>query len=303
MDKIYMVFTENRNFSDKVLSNLDTDLILQIKYMYDKKKILVKTAFEQAEKELKKENVSKNYLAGYLSTHFEGLFGSAKTDKMFERYYTDLVQKNQDRYIDEITLDQLSKYVGYKDYDDFCKNFKFEKKLNESTTLRFSIDDEEHSVKGSNFNFTLFNSPVFNLQEFLTKQSNLGIIGVILCGGLFVGNKMYRSDDKTPEIVNNGKGLGILSSPKQCMYWNGKEYIPEYCNKTQNNLVAVDLKKLANFKRITRPDTISSVRNIWYSKYQNEVEFFTDNGINPENGSDLRPLTNRILEKYGMGNE
>jgi len=264
--------------------------------MYDKKKVLVKTAFEQAEKELKKENVSKNYLAGYLSTHFEGLFGSAKTDKMFERYYSDLVQKNKDRYIDEITLDQLSKYIGYKNYDDFCKNFKFEKKINDSTTLRFSIDDEEHTLKGSNFSFTLFNSPVFNLQEFLAKQSNLGIIGAILCGGLFVGNKMYKANDKMPE--ENGNPVTLFDS-KQCMYWNGKEYIPEYCNKTNKNMVAIDAKKIANFKRITRPDTITSIKNIWYSKYQSEVEFFTDNGVNPENGSDLKPVTNYILDKYG----
>jgi len=300
MDKFYVVFTENRNFSDNDLSNLDTDLILQIKYMYDKKKILVKTAFEQAEKELKKDNQSKSYLAIYISDLFHEKYGSAKDERTFVRYYTDLVEKNKDRYIDEITLDQLSKYIGYKDYADFCKNFKFEKKINESTTLRFSIDDEEHSVKGSNFSFTLFNSPVFNLQEFLTKQSNLGIIGAILCGGLFVGNKMYKANDKVPE--ENGSPMTLFDS-KQCMYWNGKEYIPEYCNKTNNNLVAIDAKKVANFKKITRPDTISSIKNIWYSKYQNEVEFFTDNGENPENGSDLKPLTEHILGKYGNGNE
>ncbi|KFC22478.1 hypothetical protein IO90_05965 [Chryseobacterium sp. FH1] len=266
--------------------------------MYDKKKTLVKTAFEQAEKELKKENASKNYLAGYLSTHFEGLFGSAKTDKMFERYYTDLVQKNQDRFIDEITLDQLSKYVGYKDYEDFCKNFTFTKKINDSTTLKFSIDDEEQSLKGTNFNFTLLNSPVFNLQEFLTKQSNLGIIGAILCGGLFVGNKMYKADERSPEIVNNENKLGLLAETKQCMYWNGKQYIPEDCNQPKDDLIAIDPKKIANFKKITKPDTISSVRGIWYSKYQNEVEFFTADGINPENGKSLNPLTERILDKY-----
>jgi len=294
---------ENRNFSDRDLSNLDTELILQLKYMYDKKKTLVKTAFEQAEKELKKENVSKNYLAGYLSTHFEGLFGSAKTDKMFERYYTDLVQKNQDRFIDEITLDQLSKYVGYKDYEDFCKNFIFTKKINDSTTLKFSIDDEEQSLKGTNFSFTLFNSPVFNLQEFLTKQSNLGIIGAILCGGLFVGNKMYKADERKPVIVTNENRLGLLAATKQCMYWNGKEYVPEDCRQTKNDLIAIDAKKVANFRKITQPDTITSIKNIWYSKYQNEVEFFTDNGINPENGSDLRPLTYHILEKYAVREE
>ncbi|WDF46465.1 hypothetical protein PQ459_16375 [Chryseobacterium sp. KACC 21268] len=289
---------ENRNFSDIGLSNLDTELILQLKYMYDKKKTLVKTAFEQAKRELKKENATKNYLAEYLSAHFEGLFGSAKTDKMFERYFTDLIQKNQDRFIDEITLDQLSRYVGYKDYDDFCKNFTFENKINDSTTLKFSIDGDEQSFKGTNFSFTLFNSPVFNLHDFLTKQSNLGIIGVILCGGLFVGNKMYKANEKMPE--ENGNPATLFDS-RQCMYWNGKEYIPEYCNKPNNNLVAIDAKKVANFKKITKPDTITSIRNIWYSKYQNEVEFFTGNGENPENGSDLKPLTEHILGKYGSG--
>lgn len=269
--------------------------------MYDKKKILVKTAFEQAEKELKKENVSKNYLAGYLSTHFEGLFESAKNEKTFVRYYTDLVENNKDRYIDEITLDQLSKYIGYKNYDDFCKNFKFEKKINDSTTLRFSIDDEEHFIKGSNFNFTLLNSPVFNLQEFLSKQSNLGIIGVILCGSFVIGSKMYKAEETAPQKNANENRVGLLNIPKakQCMYWNGKEYIPEDCGQTKNNLVAIDHKKVANFKRITRPDTITSIKNIWYSKYQSEVEFFTDNGVNPENGSDLKPVTNYILDKYG----
>lgn len=295
MDKFYMVFTENRNFSDKVLSNLDTDLILQIKYMYDKKKILVKTAFEQAENELKKDNQSKSYLASYISDLFQEKFDSAKDERTFVRYYTDLVEKNIDRYIDEITLDQLSKYVGYKDYDDFCKNFKFEKKINESTTLRFSIDDEEHSIKGSNFNFTLLNSPVFNLQEFLTKQSNVGIIGAILCGGLFVGNKMYKANDKMPE--ENGNPVTLFDS-KQCMYWNGKEYLPEDCNQTRDNLIAIDAKKIANFKRITTPDTIKSIKGIWYSKYNSEVEFFTADGINPENGKSLNPLTDHILYKY-----
>ncbi|UQB70304.1 hypothetical protein [Epilithonimonas zeae] len=273
--------------------------------MYEKKKTLVKTAFEQAEKELRKENVSKNYLAGYLSTHFEGLFGSAKTDKMFERYYTDLVQKNKDRYIDGITLDQLSKYVGYKDYDDFCKNYTLTKTTGESTTVKVSINDDEESIseKFSKIFITVTNNPIFNIPEFLTKHSNLGIVGAILCGGLFVGNKMYKADKKKPEIETNRNRLGLLAATKQCMYWNGKEYVPEDCNQTKNNLIAIDPKKVANFKKITQPDTISSIKNIWYSKYQNEVEFFTDNGINPENGSDLRPLTYYILEKYTVREE
>ena len=294
---------ENRNFSDRDLSNLDTELILQLKYMYEKKKTLVKTAFEQAEKELSKNGKSPR--ASYINSLFEEKFGFAKNERTFVRYYTDLVEKNIDYDIDGITLDQLSKYVGYKDYDDFCKNSILTKTTGDSTTVKVSINDDEESIseKFSKIFITVTNNPIFNIPEFLTKQSNLGIIGAILCGGLFVGNKMYKADERKPEMVTNGNRLGLLAATKQCMYWNGKEYIPEYCGQSRNDLIAIDLKKVANFKRITKPDTINSIKNIWYSKYQNEVEFFTDNGINPENGSDLRPLTYHILEKYAVREE
>lgn len=263
--------------------------------MYEKRKILVEKAFEKAKKELKKENASKNYVAEYLSAHLEGLHDSARSGKNFARYYTDLVEKNQDRYIDEITQDQLSKYIGYKDYEDFCNNFNFTRKINDSTTFKFSINDDEDSVTGklSKILITVSNSPVFNLPEFFTKQSNLGIIGVVLCGSLIVGTKFFK-----PNKDLSQKGLGIFESPKQCMYWNGKEYIPEHCNNTKAGLIAIDIKLVANFKKITRPDTIKSVKGVWYSKYQNRVEFFTADGKNPDNQKELHPVTERILEKY-----
>lgn len=280
---------------------MDTELILQLKYMYDKKKTLVKTAFEQAKDELSKNGKSPR--AAYINSLFEEKFGFAKNERTFVRYYTNLVEKNIDQDIDGITLNQLSKYVGYKDYDDFCKSSTFTKSIGDSTTVKVSINDDEESIseKISKIFITVTNNPSFTIPEFLTKQSNLGIIGAILCGGLFVGNKMYKADERTPDIISNGNRLGLLAATKQCMYWNGKEYVPEDCGRTKKNLIAIDPQKVANFRRITRPDTIRSVNNIWYSKHQNEVEFFTDNGTNPENGSDLRPLTEYILDKYGSG--
>jgi len=272
--------------------------------MYDKKKILVKTAFEKAKDELSKNGKSPR--AAYINSLFEEKFGFAKNERTFVRYYTNLVEKNIDQDIDGITLNQLSKYVGYKDYDDFCKNSTFTKSTSDSTTVKVSINDDEESIseKISKIFITVTNNPSFTIPEFLTKQSNLGIIGVILCGSFVVGSKMYKAEEAAPEKNANGnRVVGLLNIPKakQCMYWNGKEYVPEDCGQTKNNLVAIDQKKVANFKRITRPDTITSTKNIWYSKHQNEVEFFTDNGVNPENGSDLRPVTDYILTKYGSG--
>ena len=82
------------------------------------------------------------------------------------------------------------------------------------------------------------------------------------------------------------------------MFWTGKEYIPANCSETANGLIALDMKLVNNFKKITMPDTITSIKNVWYSKHQNVVEFFTADGVNPENGKDVRPVTTYIFEKY-----
>jgi len=304
--------------------------------MYEKKKILVESAFEQAKKELKKENASKNYVAEYLNAHFENVFGSAKTEKMFERYYTDLVQKNIDRYIDEITLDQLSKYIGYKNYDDFCENGK-STEFNESsgfTTVNVNIDEKGNSEKReSKFIINITTNPIFKLQEFFAKQSNIGIIGALFIAGI-LGNKyiinkkeenslaqpllaesqatktdfgIEKKETLEPNIQfvsqenNNDKEIiRIKSQENQCMFWDGQKYIPENCNSTQQRMVALDLKLVVNFKKITTPDTITekSIQKIWYSKSNNKIEFFTSDGENPENGKELKHVTKYIWTKY-----
>ena len=203
--------------------------------------------------------------------------------KTFENYYKSIVEKDEDYNIKRITLDDLSRYLEYDNFRDFCLDWK---------TIEYTITQTLSKIV-----INITNKPVFTMPEFLTKQGNLGIIGVILCGGLIVGSKMYKADE-TISVKPIENGLGILAVTKQCMYWNGKEYVPEDCGQPKDDLIAIDPKKIANFKKITKPDTISSVRGIWYSKYQNEVEFFTADGINPENGKSLNPLTDHILYKY-----
>ncbi|STD12995.1 hypothetical protein [Chryseobacterium carnipullorum] len=36
----------------------------------------------------------------------------------------------------------------------------------------------------------------------------------------------------------------------------------------------------------------------WYSKFYGNVEFFTDDGVDPENGRELRKSTSTIIYKY-----
>src|SRR5690606_39627916 len=77
----------------------------------------------------------------------------------------------------------------------------------------------------------------------------------------------------------------IAAIPEECMCWNGEKYIPVDCqDKTQPyQVIGLDQDKLEHFRKITKPDTlgIKDIGNIWYSKMDNEVEFFTVQGDHP----------------------
>ncbi|WP_379969491.1 hypothetical protein [Epilithonimonas sp. UC225_85] len=296
------------------------------------KKLLIREVFEKGKRESGRD--SKNGIALFLILYFEENLKFNIVEKTLVRYYDALIRDDKDDYnIDNQTLDKLSQYLKFKNFSDFCKTESFTKKNSDSsfTSVKVSIDDEgDYGKVNPNITINVTTNPILKLQEFLTKHSNMGIVGVVLLGSLIAGSKVYKADEKVPDktivqdsvfqnnipFVENSAAQTVVYVPqlianipgnkekrseiflKQCMYWNGKEYIPEDCNDTKNGLVAIDMKLVANFKKITRPDTISSIKNVWYSKCKNVVEFFTDNGINPENGRDLRPLTPYMLEKY-----
>ena len=261
----------------------------------NKKKILIKTVFDETKKVLPRG--SKSSVAAYLSLEFEKRFGFSKDERTFVRFYTSLVEKGKDYDIDDVTLDWFSERIGYKDYESFCNTYNFSK-INEdssSTSVNVTFDEESKTLtdKLSQIVVNITTTPIFKLPEFLTKQGNLGITGAVLFGSMIVGTKIYKSGDKSSSAP-----LGTLAPAKQCMYWNGKEYIPEDCSQNKDNLIAIDQKKVINFKKITRPDTIRSKEGIWYSKYQNKVEFFTADGENPDNNAELHHLTDHIMDKY-----
>jgi hypothetical protein len=52
-----------------------------------------------------------------------------------------------------------------------------------------------------------------------------------------------------------------------------EEYIPEDCNQTKDNLVTIDPKKVANFKKITRPDTIRSIKEFGIPNIRMKLSF------------------------------
>ena len=99
------------------------------------------------------------------------------------------------------------------------------------------------------------------------------------------------------------KGFTHYTGHEGCMTWNDDHYEPIECNDNSNNTPHYPIKHelVDNFKRITRPDTLTyqSIRKVWYSNYKGRMEFYTASGPNPSD-TNLRvlPMTTHILEKY-----
>lgn len=90
---------------------------------------------------------------------------------------------------------------------------------------------------------------------------------------------------------------------KECMCWNGIRYIKVNCrDKTQpNQIIGLNEDKLNNFEKIMQPDTLSKadVGKVWYSKIDNEVEFFTHPGYHPiQTQKSLKAATEHIIKTY-----
>ncbi|HZY36209.1 MAG TPA: hypothetical protein VFE53_06145 [Mucilaginibacter sp.] len=91
--------------------------------------------------------------------------------------------------------------------------------------------------------------------------------------------------------------------PEGCMLWAGDRYKQVSCNQKPGDamVIALDTSKLYHFKKITRQDTITvrSLGRIWYSKINNNVEFFTADGYHPVHVErHLKPLTLYMINKY-----
>ncbi|MCL7987632.1 hypothetical protein M8998_06745 [Sphingobacterium sp. lm-10] len=117
-------------------------------------------------------------------------------------------------------------------------------------------------------------------------------------------------DKKSLSILSTALVLTLLMAfytwpDKQCMYWNGENYVAIDCNDVnpQLNIMALNSEKLRHFKRITQTDTLTKnhVNKVWYSKINNEVEFFTYPGLHPTHQHrSLKAATQYILESYAI---
>ncbi|ASK31134.1 hypothetical protein CEY12_13910 [Chryseobacterium sp. T16E-39] len=265
-----------------------------------KRKLLIQEVFKQAKEESGKD--TKNGLAAYLWSRFEDKLSFKISDKTFSRYYETFIEESGDTNIEPVKLDKLSEYLGYKDFLDFSRTFIKKNEDTNKTTVKISVDRDEESLteKLSNIIINISNEQHFKMPEFI-KQNGLGIMEILLLVCLVTGNVVFSNSKKAPQL---GFMSGLNSIPSmECMYWDGSEYKLADC-KAKNphlDLKPVDTIQMKYFKRITRKDTLTeqnALGKTWYSKYNGVVEFFTDDGIDPNNGRELRKSTPFIIFKY-----
>jgi len=140
------------------------------------------------------------------------------------------------------------------------------------------------------------------MPEFM-KKNGMGIMEIAFLICLTTGSIAFS---KKPNTQIPGKGFaGILDSQIHCMYWDKSEYKPIDCqdkNPVYNHRIPFDYERMTYFKRIERKDTLTvdnAYGKVWYSKYNGEVDFFTNDGVDPNNGRELRKATEYIIDKYG----
>ncbi|MCT1525508.1 hypothetical protein [Sphingobacterium hotanense] len=92
-----------------------------------------------------------------------------------------------------------------------------------------------------------------------------------------------------------------------CMYWDGAQYVKIDCKEEIKHAekLILDPIDLIHFKKITQTDTLQEehVNKVWYSKINNEVEFFTSAGRHPlHKERTLKPATWYMIKKYKGSN-
>lgn len=266
-----------------------------------KRKLLIREVFDKIKKESEKD--TKYGWASDLSDAIEKTVKFAISAKTLSRYYDSFVSETKEETgIETLVLNKLSEYLNYKDFADFSRTFIKKDDEANKTTVKISVDEDEESLteKLSKIIINITNEQHFKMPD-LMKKNGLGImeIGLLLC--LVTGNVVFSNNKKmTP--------MGFMSSgnpaiEKNYMYWDGERYMATDSSYIAPgmDIVAMNAHKFLHFKKIMRKDTLTEMNALgktWYSKYNSGVEFFTDDGVDPETGRELRRSTPLIIFKY-----
>ncbi|AZA47954.1 hypothetical protein EG346_07000 [Chryseobacterium carnipullorum] len=257
------------------------------KFLPQKKKLL-EDVYEKASNEATETSFNGIllHLEQILKDDFEPL-----SYKSFENYYKAIVEQDEDYNIKRSVLDNLSRYLGFDTFQHYCSEWR---------TVEYSIQQAISKIV-----ITIINKPILEMPQFM-KQNGLGIMEIVLLLCLVTGNVVFSNNKK----ISNGSSFpssfmsGLqAATDKKYMYWDGERYIATDSSfiKPGLEVKAMNEHMFLHFRKIKRKDTLTDANALgrtWYSKFYGNVEFFTDDGVDPENGRELRKSTSTIIYKY-----
>ncbi|OVE60332.1 hypothetical protein [Chryseobacterium mucoviscidosis] len=211
--------------------------------------------------------------------------------KSFETYYKTIVEKDKDYNIKTTILDDLSRYLEYDNFRDFCLDWK---------TIEYAVSQTLSKIV-----INITNKPIFNLPD-VFKKNGLGIMEMVFVL-LMVTGGVFFSNSKTSKSLGFMSGWGSPATDKPYMYWDKDRYMATDSSSLHSRAEVVPMHSYSfiNMKKIMRPDTLTvdnAMGKVWYDKSNNHVEFFTSLGKHPENGKALKDVTEHILETYAGEN-
>jgi len=209
--------------------------------------------------------------------------------RTFETYYKAIVENDGDYNIRPAILDDLSVYLGYDSFRDFCFDWK---------TIEYTITQTLSKIV-----INITNKPIFTMPNFVKNSLGIAEFSFVLL--LLMGGVAFSADKKNDNKLTNIISLiwrNDFDTDKKYMYWNGQRFAATDSGSLgpKFNVVPMNKELFKYQQKITRPDTITkkSLDKVWYSKYKNVVEFFTADGKNPENGKELKGLSEHMIEEH-----
>lgn len=262
------------------------------KFLPQKRKLL-EDVFEKASNETTEKSPS-----GILKSLERSLLDDFKVNlsyKTFDTYYKTIVESEKDYNIKPVILDDLSNYLGYDNFKNYCLDWK---------TIEYTINQTVSKIV-----INIINKPILAIPDFL-KKNGLGIVEMAFVMFLVTGGVIFSNSKKNDVGMKNPLEIMFWGKPdveKDYMYWNGDKYIATDSSDLgpQLKVVAMNQYNFRYFKRIKRPDTLTvdnGSGKVWYDKKNNNVEFFTSFGINPESGKTLREATKYMIDAHAGKN-
>lgn len=227
-------------------------------------KYLIKEIFIKAKEESGQTSIYGccNYLEQRFRDDFKCYDGTSS--RSFARLHQKYVEESQ---LEKATpkptlLNAMSQYLGYQDYKDFLLNHG-------QTDKQLSFD-----LKATKFT-----------KISISQRSIIAVLILMVCS-LF--SYIIFIDDYPPD--------------PECMIWKNTHYEKISCELSLNiekagQIIGFDLKLYENMKMI--PSSEVKVGESYYYKVgRDSVQFFSSRGLHPENGKDLKPVTDYIVGKY-----